>query len=86
MSYSEYKVSYTVYYIDFTLLCTLSSRFKREFVFHCQMFNDILCCDRVGNVMSCSEIKVVIVTGCNTSFVQYFTGNLCNNCLLSTLT
>jgi len=55
--YSESKSSYTVYYIDCTLLFVLIRCFKKEHVFHCWTLNDSFDCDDVGTVTSHSEIK-----------------------------
>ena len=44
--YSECKGSYSVYYIDLTLLFVLIRHFKREFLL--AMFNDMFDCDEVS--------------------------------------
>jgi hypothetical protein len=36
------------FYIDCTLLLARIGCFEKEFIFHCQMLNDIFYCDAVG--------------------------------------
>ena len=50
--------SYTVCYIEFTLLFALILCINRNIVFHSQIHNDIFYCEDAGSVTSCSEIYV----------------------------
>ena len=58
--YTEFKIcSYTFYYIVFPLLFFIIRCLKKDFMFQCQMLNDIFDCD-LGTLTSCSEINIFI--------------------------
>ena len=69
--YLECKIAYAVYYIDFTLLFALINQFKKKFVFHCWMLNDIF--DDTGTVNNWNKQLILIVEISFTWKSQYFT-------------
>ena len=53
--YSECKGSYTIYYINFTLLFVVIRCLKKELVINFLILNDIFDCDFIGTLTSLSN-------------------------------
>jgi hypothetical protein len=74
--YSECKGSYSVYYIDLTLLFVLIRHFKREFLL--AMFNDMFDCDEVSYCLTVTPPPTMTVTPPPTTTVEPINGKLNN--------